>query len=161
MTTIQANYLPTERTIALFPAKQIDYETIALEENRKIFIKKPAFEIIQKACIRYGASYEGRRNAVVELTGYKQKVPIPISIHKNIYTFPTHSPKNYECIWLFTKHIQAAFPLSTRKSADAKSMILLANNQQFPLPLSHYMIRKQIERTRQCTDLFSNESLFY
>lgn len=156
MTTILANYTLNKRTIALLPAKQIEYETIAVEEDRRFFIKKSALQIIQEACIKNGSTYEGRRDAVIQLTGFKRKVPIPISIKKNIYTFPTHSPKDYDCIWLFHNHIQAAFPLSTPIHSNVKSMILLSNQQHLPLFLSNHTLQKQIERTRYCIYLFAS-----
>src|SRR5690625_6073800 len=93
---IKTRYTIIEETNALLPAKQIDYNAIVIERSRILYIKQTPLQIIQTSCQKYWSTYEGRRDAVVNQMNFKQKVPIPISIHKAIYLFPTHSPNHLD-----------------------------------------------------------------
>jgi len=44
-----------------------------------------------------GATFDCRRKAVTYHTGFKQKVPIPICLRKEIISFPTHAIHSFEC----------------------------------------------------------------
>jgi competence protein ComK len=86
-------YEINNHTLALLPAYHPDYDAVAIEPDGELKIRKPPLAIIQQGCLEGGASYVGRRDAVKYLTGAKNKVPIPVNPHENIYAFPTHSPK--------------------------------------------------------------------
>ncbi|SES62052.1 competence protein ComK [Oceanobacillus limi] len=105
MKNILPHYHINEHTLALLPGKHIDYQTIALEHDRKLYIKKTPFEIIKRGCLDHYSTYEGRKAAVTHHTGFKRKVPIPISVSKGIYAFPTHPLKDLDCCWVFYQHV--------------------------------------------------------
>jgi competence protein ComK len=149
-----SHYKINERTLALIPARQMDYATIAYEHNKQYFVKETPIQLVKTACLEYGSTYQGRRDAVVYHTGYKRKVPIPISISKIIYSFPTHAPTDFECIWIFPSHVQSVIHHPTPKKKP-KSIVQFKNGQQLQLNISSYMINKQMERTSVCRYRYS------
>ncbi|MCM3742114.1 competence protein ComK [Oceanobacillus luteolus] len=151
MNVILSDYHINQQTVALLPAYTLEYDTIVLEQDQKIHVKKPALHLIKEACLTYGSSYEGRRESVMHQTGVKRKVPIPISIYWNLYAFPTHSPTDYNCAWLFHRHIYSIHP-----SSDSKTTILFNNNECITVDVSPFTIQNQIKRTELCQLTFSN-----
>lgn len=150
MNQILQTYNITDRTLAILPAHHIDYESVVLEIDGEYHIKKKPKEIIDQGCLVRGSSYDGRREAVIHLTGSKHKVPIPIDPYEPIYAFPTHSPQQFNCMWLFYLHI-------TSISASPKSketVIHFSNHRSITIPVSYYTIQKQLQRTSYCMTRF-------
>ncbi|WP_281243699.1 competence protein ComK [Virgibacillus subterraneus] len=100
------SYQINQDTMALLPVAHADYSTIVIERNQQLFVKKTPWQLIQLSCLENCSTYEGRRAAVMYHMGIKRKVPIPINPSKNLFTFPTHSPTEFECNWIFYSHIQ-------------------------------------------------------
>ena len=133
--------------MALLPAKVIDYDTIVLEQTRTLYIQQTPLEIIKAACYNEWYTYEGRREAVMRHTNFRNKVPIPICSHKEIYFFPTHSPNLFENHWLSYKHIVK----TTSISRNAKtSTITFLNGAKRTIPMSSYSLNNQMKRTFEC-----------
>jgi len=108
MPTIFPTYEINEQTLALKPAFHHEYSTIALEgDQKKLYIRKTPLQLIQQAALKGGSDYNGRRKSIIYLTGIKKKIPIPLYPHKNIYTFPTHSPNHKDCHWIFFQHVES------------------------------------------------------
>ena len=143
---IQESYLINTQTIALCPAKEIDYNTVVIEHNRTYKVNKTPLQLIKDACIANWSTYEGKRQAVIHHTNFRQKVPIPINIEQNIFTFPTHAPTDFECYWLFFNHISH---IKGTKNPN-QTRITFNNNQHIILPISQYIFKKQYERTFTC-----------
>jgi competence protein ComK len=155
MTPILTDYLINEQTLAMLSSYKLEYDTVILEENGMYFVKKPSFQLLKEACLTYGSSYDGRRKSVMHHTGWKRKVPIPVSICRNIYTFPTHAPSDQNCVWIFPQHIHSTQSTASMDSRP-QSLIIFKNNQSITVDGSLYSIRKQIERIRLCRSIFSN-----
>lgn len=155
MNVVLSEYQINQHTIALFPAYTVEYDTIVLEQDEKFYVKKPALQLVKEACLTYGSNYEGRRESVMHQTGLKRKVPIPISILRNIFAFPTHSPNNYNCSWIFHRHIDSIHPSST--DTGPKTTIVFKNNQCLTVDVSSFTIQNQIERTECCQYIFSSK----
>ncbi|UCZ52936.1 competence protein ComK [Bacillus shivajii] len=154
MAKIIQDYEINEETIALIPAKSIEYDTIVLEENAKYYVKQTPINIINKGCLEGGSDYKGRRRAVTHLTGTVNKVPIPINPHLNLYAFPTHSPKHRECSWLFYHHIRKLTPESPHETT-----VTFTNDDSIQMNVSYSILEKQIYRTSYCVIRFSNQPM--
>ncbi|ADU32133.1 competence protein ComK [Evansella cellulosilytica] len=150
--TVQDNYVVTEKTIALVPAAHIDYQTVAFERNSIIYVKQRPLQIIEKACLQGGATYAGRRQAAIHATSLKKKVPIAINTHKNIYAFPTQSPSQFDCSWIFYSHILSFTPIP---KIPNKCTLTFKNTKQLTLAVSPKVIEKQMHRTAFIILLFS------
>jgi competence protein ComK len=150
---ILEDYEITQKTMALLSAAHLDYWTIVLEPDQQLYIHKKPLQLIKTACLKGGSTYEGRRTAVHYLTQSKNKVPIPINPLEHFYAFPTHSPNQFHCNWIFYHHVKSMTPC--KKSNE--TIITFKNSQELTLPVSHYTLEKQLYRTATCMLRFSNQ----
>jgi len=155
MKIIQLTYEVTPNTMAIFPAREIEYSAIVKEEHQIIYVRQTPLQIIKAACLEGGSTYEGRRKAVTHLTGAIQKVPIPINPRRNIFAFPTHSPTAFECNWIFYHHIKSILP--SQQGNTIQSIIQFKNQQELPMNESHYLLEKQYTRTTMCVLQYSTQ----
>lgn len=147
-------YEINKMTLALVPIAHMEYDTLVFEEGRKIYVKQTPKEMIHEACLKGGASYEGRRKAVIYKANIQRKVPIPIDPLQDIFAFPTHSPEQFHCHWIFPSHILSTATLPN--SHCKKTIIIFKNKEEITLPISAKILEKQIIRTSYCKILFSN-----
>lgn len=158
MTEVLVDYQVNEKTMALVPAKHERARTLVLETNGEFYVEEPVVSIIEQACLEGGASYEGRKQAVIHRIGVKHKAPIPICPLSGIYAFPTHSIRSFENIWLFYTHVLLFEEFND--GTIPKTMITFSNKESITVPLSHYSVNQQMKRTRQCIGQFSPTSFF-
>lgn len=150
--TIQGN------AIALLPAKSIEYRTIVLTSNEKLYIKLTPLEIIKASCYQNFSSYEGRREAVKHLTDFQKKVPIPVNTSQDIYAFPTKSPTSEDCVWLFFHHIKKIVDNHKEgMECEFPSTVHFVNNTKLSLNISHFSLRHQFYRTAVCKNMFDSK----
>src|SRR5690625_1097525 len=147
MNQVQSKYIIHEHTMALIPARSIEYDTVVMEQDKKVHVRKTPLEIIKAACHDEWYTYDGRRRAVSHHTNFQKKVPIPINAEKGIFFFPTRSPSHFETIWLSYKHIIQTIEIS-RKPAQTK--IIFYNGVEIVVPISSHILRRQMERTFEC-----------
>ncbi len=69
MSQIQSFYEVNPQTKAILSVAEIEYLTIVLEEDKQILVRQTPLQMIKAACLEGGASFEGRRKAVIHLTG--------------------------------------------------------------------------------------------
>src|SRR5690625_1224879 len=146
MSIIQSEYTIIRRTHGLFQAKHFEYDTIVIERERKLYIRQTPLQIIKSSCQKYWSTYEGRRDAVVALMNFKQKVPIPISIHKAIYLFPTHSPNHLDNSWIAYEHV-ARFDKLQYPSQPEQTLVTFKNGYTETLDVTVHTFEKQWQRT--------------
>jgi competence protein ComK len=150
---ILEDYDVHQGTMAILPAKAIDYDSIVLETNQTLYIRKTPLQIIKDACLEGGSTYEGRREAVIHLTGAQNKVPIPVNPREHIYAFPTHSPQLFECQWLFYHHIRFIQP---KPNTPRESIITFKNNPNpLQIEVSYNTLYKQMQRAAYCIVRYS------
>jgi len=143
---IENTYNIHPETIAIIPAYNMDYDSIVMETNATYYVHRTPLEIVQEACWHDWTTYDGRRKAVARRMGFQQKTPIPINWQKDIYFFPTHSPKHMDNHWISLKHV-VHFEKNTHKNSIS---IFLTNNQTIEVNMSLHTLEKQIQRTRAC-----------
>ncbi|WP_153461713.1 competence protein ComK [Sediminibacillus terrae] len=147
MEKVQKDYKINKQTMALLTACQLEYETIVMERNRQLYIKRPPLQLIKNACLNAGSSYDGRRSAVIHHTGSKKKVPIPVSPENNIFAFPTCSPDTIPCHWIFLEHIFDIKSAPKKEETAVQSIIVFHNGMQLRLTESKRVLEKQFQRT--------------
>ncbi|MFB4163897.1 competence protein ComK [Alteribacillus sp. JSM 102045] len=137
------HYEINSSTMALLSVAHTDYNGIALEAHQKVFVRKTPIQLIKSACLDSGSSYEGRRMAVTYQTGSKQKVPIPVDPLHHIFAFPTHSPRAFECNWIFYHHVSSIQAYRSPQEPSIKSIITFKNGQQLPMKQSAYILKNK------------------
>lgn len=147
-------YKVNEQTVALLPAFHASYCTIVWEIDRILYVEQTPLQIITSSCLHSGASYDGRRSAVIHLTGLKKKVPIPINPENNIYAFPSHSGNHKLCHWLFFNHIVSIEEVSPFKDPEYRSMVVFTNDQKLMMRLTTRVLQMQLYRTSECIRKF-------
>ncbi|RXJ02242.1 competence protein [Anaerobacillus alkaliphilus] len=153
---ILLDYTINQNTIAIITVAHIDYQTKVIEKNAIFYVKKPALELIKNACLIGGSSYEGRKIAVSYHMRVKHKVPIPINPILHIFAFPTHSPTQYHCSWIFPSHVKAIEKHPTKPN---HTVIIFKNSYKLEIPVSYYQIEKQLLRSAGCIIQFSELSV--
>ncbi|WP_100374091.1 competence protein ComK [Bacillus sp. FJAT-45037] len=155
---ILETYEISTHTIAIMPAYDIECETLVLEGHQTLYVKETAIQMIKRACIEGGATYDGRRQAVSELTRAQNKIPIPINTTSQIYAFPTHSPTHLECVWLFYHHIKSFHP---HPFEPAKTIVQLYNNNPLTIDISYPSFERQMQRTSYCMVKLSYQASYH
>ncbi|WP_407270111.1 competence protein ComK [Radiobacillus sp. PE A8.2] len=156
MPEIRPNYMINSSTMAILPVRNINYDTIIYERDRTLFIRKTPLQLIKQACLQYGASYDGRRAAVMHLLGSKKKVPIPISVSSGIYAFPTQSPNQFDCTWIFYSHVSRIRVIRPLPNSNYQASIVFQTDQLLDMKESYYLLEKQMHRTATCIYHFSS-----
>ena len=159
MKEVLSNYIINQQTLALIPFNEYPYQAIVYEGERKIYVKQKPLDIIKTTCLEFFTSYTGIREAVQHKVGIDRKIPLPISPHQNIYTFPTLSPENQDCTWLFYNHIHRITPITFSFKNPYQSIITFQNGIELSLDISHYILEKQMYRMGMCVKRFQ-EAVF-
>lgn len=153
MTIILDHYEISPHTSALLPAYHIDYDTIVWEQDQILYVKKKMMPLLKEGCLVGGAEYDGRRRAVTHKTGIQSKIPIPVNPLDHIYAFPTHSPKQHDCCWIFYHHIQS---IKRHPTLPTQSIVTFNSGKELTLNVSYHTLDKQVQRTSYCIVRFSH-----
>ncbi|KGX86354.1 competence protein ComK [Pontibacillus litoralis] len=137
-------------TMMIVASPQETYQTkITDKVEGDIYVSATPQEVILSACLEGFSDYEGRRLATINRTEYKKKVPIAIHPQQDIFAFPTQSSKQPNCVWLFASHIK-----DIAENGTKHVIIHFQNGTTTQLPVSKYVIKKQMERTSYCRFLY-------
>jgi competence protein ComK len=140
----QEIYEVTKHTMAILSSFNQDSQALVLDVRGEFHVKQTPMQIIRAACLEGRETYEGRRKAVMHHTSITQKVPIPINIFEQLIAFPTYSPTQIECVWIFYNKIKAIEPRGER------SAVIFLNDHILELDLSFYTLERQMQRTAYC-----------
>lgn len=146
---ITTTYQINTSTLAILPASAIEYQAIVQETMQEVYVQQTTIEIIKTNCLSGAASYHGRRRAASQLIGSTHKVPILIYDRFHIYAFPTQSPNNFACSWLFAQHIDKITQHPQAKRQHKQSTITFRNGATLDLEESPYQLQAQFKRTLQ------------
>lgn len=147
-------YTITSRTIAILPHFHPFLQTQVLEWEGDYYVKEKPQYVINKSCLYYGASFVGRREAIVYRTNYKQKTPILLSESQELIIIPTHSPEHIDCVWLMFHQIHKV------ASSNTGSSITFHNGMELPFPVSAEVIHQQIQKASVIHSLFCTNQKF-
>ncbi|MCE7792372.1 competence protein ComK [Salipaludibacillus sp. CUR1] len=137
------NYLIHSKTLAILPSKQLGFDSIVLEADREIPVKRTAIQIIDDTCIDGLSTYQGRRRAVAKILKAFQKLPIILNEKERIITFPTVSPENMECVWICFNNVSSYTP---SPSDDDTTSITFYNGKLLNVPVKYHVIHRQMGR---------------
>ncbi len=129
----------------LLPAKDPQYASkwYDIHGNEHVSTVRP-LELVKEACLQQGASYNGLVESVRYNFGYQKKVPLMIKPQKHFFCFPTRSPEDAECIWIFPHHVH-----SQHKYHEG-TMVKFSNGQYMQVPIAINIMTRQSERAFNC-----------
>lgn len=136
-------YKITDKTMAILPVTSPKNTSKVFESDQEktLTFKEIPFTIIEKNCLSYFSSYNGRRAAVLyHEPNYKVKTPIPISSTKGIIAFPTQGPSRIDCAWIFYHHVAKIV------ERDGGSVVIFKNGTELFQPVSKKALSGQIVR---------------
>ncbi|NLP51850.1 hypothetical protein HC179_14165 [Bacillus sp. RO1] len=91
------DYMINKSTIAIEPHVHPQYQTKIIDMEGVYYSSERPAEILGRSCVKYGATFDGRRDAATKLTNFIQKTPVLISEVYGIIALPTHSPDHSQC----------------------------------------------------------------
>ena len=96
-------------------------------------------ELLNKACINYFSTCQGRTEVAMNLLNYSKKPPF-IIVPNEIGVFPTTSIKSPDCVFIFNHHIRV------EEVAKGQSVITFMAGISLTVKVSKYTILKQYQR---------------
>lgn len=154
---IKENYLIGETTLAVLPFAHETLRSMIIDLKGVYYSTRKPFQVVDDSCQHGGASYDGRRKAIKRFTGITQKVPAPIKTHDYIYAIPTHSPEQYECVWIIAHNFVDAHPLNNGE----KTRIIFIDDSYIEVAnVSSSIIFKQLTKTCFVAARFSPSNRF-
>ena len=104
-------------------------------------------DLLNKACIRYASTMEGRIQATRIFMKYPKKTPILIE-PSEIGAFPTMSYQHQECVWLFNHHFDV------EELDKGKSLVTFRNGTSIIVFVSKHVLLKQQHRLHFTLDTY-------
>lgn len=110
------------------------------------YSKMSVHEILDKVCIRYGSSFQGRKDATKKLMKYNKS---PIVIKPNeITAFPTKSIDHPECVWIFNHRFEV------KEVEKGKSQLTFMDGTSIIVNVSNHVILKQQQRLHSTMGMY-------
>ena len=130
------NYKICSMTYALIPVD--NKETLVIEKNKELVIKKSLKKIIDFNCMIYGSSYEGRLSSSKLLLNLNNNLPIMIEESKKIIILPTSSTRNKKCCWILFNNIIDYYKIANT------TIVIFKNNKKLVFDITISNFEKQI-----------------
>ncbi|MEI2375267.1 competence protein ComK [Priestia megaterium] len=131
-------------TKALIPVNDPIHRTKVLDAAGEYMLSKTCKQLLEEACIRELSTFKGSIAAVRKMFPYKQLTPLVINRSQAIIAFPTSSPNDYGCAWIFASHVHTSHTLA---SVHSPSMLIYFKDGTFiPVKLSYYSLEKKLAR---------------
>lgn len=142
--TNDENYQIGLTTKALIPVNDPIHRTKVLDTGGEYMLSKTCKQLLEEACIRELSTFKGSIAAVRKIFPYKQLTPLVINRSQAIIAFPTSSPNDYGCAWIFASHVHTSHTLA---SVHSPSMLIHFKDGTFiPVKLSYYSLEKKLAR---------------
>ncbi|MGV3464809.1 MAG: competence protein ComK [Heyndrickxia sp.] len=143
------DYLVNHTTVALTEIYHPEFNTKIYELGGIYYSKQTMKEILRKSCEHYCSTYEGRIKVVRNALSYWRRTPLMVCQFELIYAFPTKSPDDFSCRWIFPAHIH------THIIENNHLYVKFKNGMKVELNCSLNTYLKQKERTAHCLSHFS------
>lgn len=97
------------------------------------------YQLLDKACLQYASTKEGRVKAVREMFKFDKKTPFLIAPYE-LGAFPIMSSKNPECVWIFNH------PFDIQEIEKGLSKIIFSGGITCLVACSKHILLKQQQR---------------
>jgi len=104
------SYIIGEKTLAVVG---LDYHSSQIiESEREFIVFQNWHDILEKSCLYYSSSFQGRIDASKFLLNKDYKLPIMLSEIGSLIFFPVGNQTNYNCVWISLKSLESYFILT-------------------------------------------------
>jgi len=129
-------------TLCIYPIDK--KRSYVYELDNQFEVNMSCFDIINKSCLFFGSTYNGRRQGSCSLLNTSHKVPILIEESNDIIFFPTASVDNMNCIWISYNNLE-----SIKRIDSSYSSVLFKENKEFKMRISYFILSNQVIRSRR------------
>lgn len=137
---MNGDYLIIDNEKALITT--LDLEKVPFDFNLEHYL--------EKLCLAYGSSLEGRLKAMAYLGNSQYKLPLVISDKEEIYYLRTRNFKEKDCILLNYREF------SKYKIAGKNTEIIFKGGYRYLLPCDYRIIKRQVFILEQYLNIYRN-----
>lgn len=144
------------QTKAIFPTPDPFYPTKVLEKDRWVFVSQRVMRIIYQSCLHGGASYDGRKDAVLKAKEHMTRVPIPVLVKQQVCVIPMMEPSDLECVWICSHHYKKVQAIKEKwGQREEVTRVILTDGLFIDLAQSKPYVEKQMKRGIEISKLFT------
>lgn len=118
-----------------------DKKSRIIETNSDYVVDSNAYSIMERSCLYFGSSYEGRLLCSKDILGSIYKAPIVVEESRNIIFFPVKSSIVNENIWVSMNN------LVSYNKHEKKTIITFKKDKQILLDIPYFTIDNQVLRS--------------
>jgi competence protein ComK len=133
------SFLLDERALAIKSIFTGDYRSEIFSTHGIYYSKLTPKKLLNKACVNYLSTKKGRMQAATILLGYSRKPPFIISPNE-FGVFPTASPDNPDCVWIFGHRFEV------KEVTKNESIVTFVNGTAIKVKASKNIIDNQNRR---------------
>lgn len=144
----EVDYTISSSTMALEPIDKGGFLTKVYDESGIILSTNSPLELLINACDIRDSNYHWRINIVKKTLSFYKKTPLVICPIESIYAFPTTSPQEYHCQWIFPEHIDVY------AMKMGRPVIIFDNELEMDLNCQMRILIEQLDRAKKCITHF-------
>ena len=128
-----------KNTVMIIPIN--DKKSRIIETDDDYIVDDNAYSIMERSCLYFGSSYEGRLSSSKSILGSIYKAPIVVEESRNIIFFPVKSSVEKQNIWISLNNL-----ISYNKKKK-KTIITFKKDKQILLDIPYFSIDNQVLRS--------------
>lgn len=136
MLSICDSYLIDKRTLAIEPVFVGVYQSKITTIDGVFYSEESATDLLDKVCTYFASTMQGRVSATRETMEFYHRIPF-IIIPLSVGVFPTASPENMNCVWIFNH------PFKVEVLGKEKSRVIFSSGESIIVPVSKHTLEKQ------------------
>lgn len=114
-------------------------QTLLVSSVPEMIQQKP-LKVLESWANACGTGIEGSRQAFKHTQAGRQKLPVLVDPYRQVYFFPTQSPKWSSCLWINASQILSV------KAEDLGTRITFRDGSALRLPIGQRSIKRQLTR---------------
>lgn len=126
-------------TVMIIPIN--DKKSRVIETNGDYIVDDNAYSIMERSCLYFGSSYEGRLMSSKSILGSVYKAPIVVEESRSIIFFPVKSSVVKQNVWISLNN------LVSYNKHEKKTIITFKRDKQVLLDIPYFSIDNQVLRS--------------
>ncbi len=133
------DYDINRNTVMIIPIN--DKKSRVIETNGDYIVDDNAYSIMERSCLYFGSSYEGRLLSSKNILGSVYKAPIVVEESRSIIFFPVKSSVVKQIVWISLNN------LVSYNKHEKKTIITFKRDKQVLLDIPYFSIDNQVLRS--------------